>query len=571
MDRNTVIAIGLTFLLVFAYMNFLAPKRQQTSPVLVTNIVGSASVNTSAVPHSAATAAQPVISDADAKKVAAMQNAAPLVSDVAPQFNELANDLVSYTFSSLGGDIYSIELAKSEVVLKGPLFTTIAPSNSWQVPMRIQQVGELSTGSLVMSPASAGSSELSFTGILENTFLITKSYTLEPESYLLRSAVTVKNISDAPVPMDKGMTIWLGQIDRATQTKDRFSAREVDVSVIKDDNGKRSIERIKENKKEKIQNIPGPVEWLDIRNKYFTHILIPESDAASVNAWSIGDKDNREITAAAVFAYDAIEPGSEITWKATLYAGPKEYERLKVLGTEIGKGSNYLEIMDFGMFAILAKPILIYGLKGLYKYVHNYGIAIIIVTILIKLLTWPLTSKSVNSMKQMEKIQPEMKALREQYKEDPKKLNQEMMLLYRKHGYNPLSGCLPMFLQLPIFLALYAALSRAIELHGASFLWIKDLSLPDEIARLPYIPFFGNKMLGYTGVHPLAIAMGFAMIGQQLLSPKTGDASQRRMMMFMPAIFIVIFYNMPSGLVLYWFVNQLLTMGQMFYLHYVKK
>jgi YidC/Oxa1 family membrane protein insertase len=571
MDRNTVIAIILTFLLVFLYLNFLAPKRKPQQPVTVTvtNITGTATTDVSAV----TTEDKPPAADTNipAQEITGLRDATPVVSGIVPQYTMLTNNLVSYTFSSLGGDIYRIELAKTAVVRKGPVITTIAPSNNWQVPLRFQEIGDIDAGSLVMSPASIGSTEITFTGLLENTFLVTKRYMLEPDSYLLRSSVTLKNITGEPVQLDKGLTVWLGQIDRATQTRDRFSAREVDVSVIKNDNGGRDIKRVKENKKDDIKVIAGPAEWLDIRNKYFTHIMVPENDAASVKAWSLGMKGAREITAAAVFACQPVEPGASLTWNATLYAGPKQYERLKILGTKIGKGSNYLEIMDFGWFAFLAKPILLYGLKGLYKYVHNYGVAIIILTVLIKLLTWPLTSKSVTSMKQMEKIQPEMKALREQYKDNPQKLNQEMMLLYRKHGYNPLSGCLPMFLQLPIFIALYSALSRAIELHGASFLWIKDLSMPDEIARLPYIPFFGNKMLGYTGVHPLAIAMGLAMIGQQLLSPKTGDASQRRMMLLMPAIFIVIFYNMPSGLVLYWFVNQLLTMGQMFYLHYIKK
>ncbi len=134
-----------------------------------------------------------------------------------------------------------------------------------------------------------------------------------------------------------------------------------------------------------------------------------------------------------------------------------------------------------------------------------------------------------------------------------------MMLLYRKYGYNPMGGCLPMLIQLPIFVALYQALSNAIELHKTPFLWIADLSLPDKVGSLFGLP-----------IHPLAIAMGLGMVAQQLLTPKMGDPSQQKMMYFMPIIFTVLFYNMPSGLVLYWFVNQLLTMAQTTYLQYKK-
>ncbi len=144
---------------------------------------------------------------------------------------------------------------------------------------------------------------------------------------------------------------------------------------------------------------------------------------------------------------------------------------------------------------------------------------------------------------------------------------QETMILYKKHGVNPLGGCLPMLLQMPIFFALYKTIGGAIELWGANFLWIKDLSQPDTVAHLPFsIPFLGSA------VNPLALMMAAAMLGQQALTPKAGGAnSQKGMMYMMSAFFLFICYKMPSGLVLYWFMNQLLSMCQTFYMHYVKK
>ena len=214
----------------------------------------------------------------------------------------------------------------------------------------------------------------------------------------------------------------------------------------------------------------------------------------------------------------------------------------------------------------LSIPILLYGLKGLYHYTHNYGWAIIIVTLIIKLLTWPLQTKSYVSMQRMQKVQPELKLLQEKYKGDPRQLQQEQMLLYRKHGVNPMGGCLPIALQIPIFFALYSALDNAVELWGASFWYIKDLTMPDSVYTLSFsIPFLGNA------VNPLPLLMTAATIIQQVLTPHTGDKSQKQMMLMMPVVFLAIFYNMPSGLVLYWFVNQLLSAVQTLMLHYTKK
>jgi YidC/Oxa1 family membrane protein insertase len=204
-------------------------------------------------------------------------------------------------------------------------------------------------------------------------------------------------------------------------------------------------------------------------------------------------------------------------------------------------------------------------MNKLYSVIPNYGIAIIILTLLIKIALWPLGSKSYKSMSEMKKIQPLMKEIREKYKDDKKKMNEEVMGLYRTYKINPLGGCLPMVVQLPVFFALYRMLYQAIELrHAPFFLWIDDLSAPDRLGRfaIEHIPFMEPPY----GIPVLTLIMGASMILQQKMSPPMGDPTQAKMMMFMPVIFTVIFINFSSGLVLYWLVNNILSIAQQYYI-----
>jgi len=558
MDKNSITAIVLTFLLVFIYMHYYGPKPKPEQQLATTNSVVQAESTASSVNVLESTA-----KTSDEAVVSATGSVNKYVGKLTETI--LSNDLVTFTFSSFGGDIEKIKIHRSTTVKKGPIVTINAVSNAWEVPLRIREFGKLNVSDLILNPEYIGKSALVFTGTIDNTIFVRKNYKLNPNSYLLESGMTFSNLSSGIVSISNSFSVWLGRINKVSSKDDRYTKpRSIDACILSD--GKLKLERIKPNKKKPLQIVNGPAEWLAVKNKYFTHILIPKKNAEIVGVKSIVFKKDKQVSGYADFNLSAIQPGGSVAWSSALYAGPTDYDNLKVLGKTVGKGGKYVEILNLGMFSFLAKPILVYGLKGLYKYVHNYGWAIIIITIIIKLITWPLQTKSFTSMQKMQKVQPELKALQEKYKDDKTKLQQEMMLLYRKHGVNPMGGCLPMLLQMPIFFALFAALSRSIELWGAPFLWIKDLSLPDNVATLPFsIPFLGD------GVNPLAIVMGVAMVGQQALMPSTGDASQKRMMYLMPVVMMVFFYKAPSGLVLYWLLNQIITMGQMFYLHYLKK
>jgi YidC/Oxa1 family membrane protein insertase len=234
--------------------------------------------------------------------------------------------------------------------------------------------------------------------------------------------------------------------------------------------------------------------------------------------------------------------------------GPKEIKTLKAANPKLAKAVN------FGWFDVIAQPLLV-CLKFFHRFLHNYGLAIILLTVLIKILFWPLTHKSYVSMQAMKKLQPKMAKIREKYKDDKEKMNQEIMQMYRTHKVNPMGGCLPMLLQIPVFFALYRVLYSSIAMRHAPFLWwINDLSAPDRLYVGFTIPYLG-------GLPVLTLLMGISMFVQQKMTPTSADPRQEKMMLMMPVVFTVFFVNFPSGLVLYWLVNNILSIGQQYYIN----
>jgi YidC/Oxa1 family membrane protein insertase len=212
-------------------------------------------------------------------------------------------------------------------------------------------------------------------------------------------------------------------------------------------------------------------------------------------------------------------------------------------------------IMDFGMFELVSRYLL-KAMNWLHSiFFNSYAWAIIILTLIIKSALWPLQNKSTQSMKRMQLLQPKMTELREKYKDDPARMNTEVMKLYKDYGVNPLSGCLPMLIQIPIFFGFFNMLGKAVELRGSTFLWVKDLSMPDELFHIPG--------LGWP-VNLLPIIMAVTMLWQMSLSPKSGDPMQQRIFMFMPIIFIAFCYNYASALALYWTVQNLFSVVQLY-------
>jgi len=283
--------------------------------------------------------------------------------------------------------------------------------------------------------------------------------------------------------------------------------------------------------------------WAGMNNRYFLAALAGGNFRDTRPFERLEKVGENAKTPMLVVPMPAVElkPGETRTWEAQFYLGPKDYTRLKKLGMGLDRS------VDFGFFSPLAK-LANSSLVYFHKVTGNYGAAIIILSVIIQLLLTPLSFKSFKAMAVMKKIQPEMQAIQKKYKEDPKRMNQEVMDLYKRHGTNPLGGCLPMLLQIPVFFALFTALRNSWDLHGAPFVfWIKDLSAKDPFYVMP-------------------IVMGGIMFLQQHLSPQTSDPAQAAMMKWMPVIFTFMFLTFPSGLVLYWLINSIWGFAQSMYL-----
>ncbi len=285
--------------------------------------------------------------------------------------------------------------------------------------------------------------------------------------------------------------------------------------------------------------------WTGLVKKYFALLVLPE--------WKIlgqetSGADGKMQTTLGLEPLRLL-PGAKSEKKIMIYAGPQRYETLKAIGPEL---ESVLSRGFFGLFKIW----LLMALKFFHGFCQNYGWAVIFLTMALKGLFTPLTHMSYASMRKMQALQPKLKSLQERYKKDPTRLNKEMMELYKRNRVNPMGGCLPMLLQIPIFIAFYQVLSETIELKGAPFIfWIHDLAEPDKLFSFPAnLPLLGDSF------HLLPFLMIGSMFWQQKLTPQASTSpEQAQMMQFMPVIFGFLFYKMPSGLVLYWFVNNLLT------------
>ncbi|HVO92398.1 MAG TPA: membrane protein insertase YidC, partial [Terriglobales bacterium] len=374
---------------------------------------------------------------------------------------------------------------------------------------------------------------LVFQGQAPNGAVITKSFTFSGASYPIQMKVGVTTAEGgAPVP-----EILL--TDKSDQSVPNHGAPFEGFLALVDNKIKREhlAEAIKG------QEFSGDVSWAGFGHTYFLFALVPDN----------GAQHKASVHQEGPALVGAIS-GPTSSEQYTLFAGPKELDLLKSVDRGIERS------IDFGYFGFISMPLL-YVLHFFHRFIASYGLDIIILTMLIKLLMAPLTHKSYVSMKQMQKLQPQMEKLKERFSNDKEKLNKEIMELYKRHGVNPLGGCLPMVLQFPVFIGLYNALSTPIELRHAPFLWIKDLSRPDW-ESLPFT--FGSWHLG---VPILTVLMGGSMFLQQWMTPSSGDPNQRKLMLLMPLMFTFMFVSFPAGLTVYWLVNNLLSIGQQYWIN----
>ena len=301
------------------------------------------------------------------------------------------------------------------------------------------------------------------------------------------------------------------------------------------------------------ESIAG-AEWVAVSNQFFTTLMAPLTAKATA-VWGrrfdieySPDQKLLAIEGALGMPGFQLEPGKTYSARFEIYAGPKLYHRLAQLP------HNEAEVMDFGMFKIVCQLLLNF-MNLLHSWLHDYGLAILALTTIIKLTLWPIQNKANRSMRQMAALSPKIQELRDKYKDDPTRMNQEVMKLYKQYGINPVGGCLPMMIQIPIFFGLFKMLGQAVELRNAKFLWVKDLSQPDTVAHLP--------LLGWP-INIIPLCMAATQIWLMAMTPKTGDPTQRRIAMFMPLIFLFICYNFAAALALYYTAQNLFSILQFY-------
>ena len=385
---------------------------------------------------------------------------------------------------------------------------------------------------------------LTFSWQSPGNLIFEKKFSFFPDTYLINLEVRVKNLSDTPVQGNLSLAL-INRVPESTQYSFEGPSALID----------NSLEQVKIKNIEDKNIYTGKVGWTAIESRYFLSGIIPAEQSDSRMQLIL--RPDSMLENRYVGPEKTLSPGMEQSFAFDLYFGPKSLRILKSLN----KGLDRL--VHFGMFDILAKPCL-WLMNEIHDFIPNYGVAIILLTLLIKIALWPLGNKSYKSMNEMKRIQPLMAEIREKYKDDKRKMNEELMNLYKIYKVNPMGGCLPMVLQIPVFFALYRMLYEAIELRHAPFFgWINDLSAPDRLFSFGFsIPFMDPPY----GIPVLTIIMGATMLLQQKMSPPPGDPGQARMMMFMPVIFTVIFINFSSGLVLYWLVNNILSIAQQYYI-----
>ena len=382
--------------------------------------------------------------------------------------------------------------------------------------------------------------------------VVKKIFTFKADSYMIDCDIVFQNGS--AMPLNDSLVISTpGFFNEETKKRSRF-AFEGPVVFIDDE-----FTAIKPDDIEEKSTYHGKIDWSGYTERYFMTAVMPKKkdDGRANDARVALAYANDMVTSNYIQKMDRLDPGKQGDYSFTFYMGPKSQ---KVLG----KYDNGLKnAINFGFFNVIAKPLLI-TMNMIYSVIPNYGVAIILLTVLIKLIFWPLGTKSYKSMNKMKKVQPLMMEIREKYKNDKQKMNQETMALYKTYKVNPASGCLPLVVQMPIFFALYRMLYQAIELRHAPFVgWMSDLSAPDRLFEFNFaIPM----MQAPHGIPMLTLLMGASFLLQQKMTPTAGDPMQAKMMMLMPIFMTVLFINFPAGLVLYMFVNNIISMGQQYYI-----
>jgi YidC/Oxa1 family membrane protein insertase len=547
MDRNAILATGLVILILIGYQWYLsrfempppessrptATQPEATRPALAPAVVQQ----TQTQPTKTTPRARTFTPTAERKLTA--------------RDTVVETPLMRVVLSSEGGIARHWELkayrldsgSPVDLVATIPSETTLGPLSAWVAEEQLRAVFEVDADRLDLTKDQASGS-VTFKHTTDAGLELEKRLTFHAETYQVDVALSVRNLSDGD--SSSQVRVAWGPGFRNSPNKKASTIQPPTLWL----DGKRLQEDVSKLPADKEKGVDGVLSWAALQDTYFTAALLPQEAP-----WKgfVGKRGDEQPVVGLVSAAQALAPGARMDLKAQVYAGPRDLDRLKAVGSHLD------QLVDLGWFDFLARPAL-WLVKLLYQVTGNYGIAIILITILQKVAFHPLTHKSMKSMKAMQTLQPKVQALQERYKNNPQKKQEETMALYRKHGVNPMGGCLPMVIQIPIFIALYNALSSSVEMWQAHFLWIRDLTQPDAL--------FGITLWEGYPLNFLALLMGVSMWFQQKMSPTGGDPRQAQMMLWtMPVIFTFMFWSFPSGLVLYWLVNNVLQIAQQWFIN----
>lgn len=539
MDKRSLLAIVLSVLILIVYQvitSYLYPPTKQTTRTPQVEPIA---------PDISSTPQPPRAAQQDARSESAQPGAAQPQLPAKRDFT-VENEVYTAVFTTRGGRLKSLHLKHypGDAGRDSPPREMVQDGAGGELPLGVQlegkdlavvddQVPYEASGSNILLHAGEQAT-LEFRGKTRNGILITKTFSFSGQTYGMTLTVT---IAGAPENTAFVSLLWTHALQRQQSSSYQVHGP---VALIERKFVYEAATSVAE--KEKVLG-PGHIRWAGYADTYFLAAMIPpEGEMHRLLLHANNGAVETKLTS----------PWNREALTYELYVGPKEFTALNAVHPALDRA------IDFGWSHVIARP-LVSVLKFSYSLTGNYGIDIILLTFLVKLAFFPLSNKSFKSMAEMRKLQPLMERLREQYKDDRERLNKEMMELYRRYKINPLGGCLPMVVQLPVFIGLYQVLSQAIELRQAPFFgWIQDLSTPDRLGSVA-LPFIEPP-----GIPVLTLLMGGTMIIQQAMTPATGDPMQQKMMMLMPLVFTVMFVNFPAGLVLYWLVNNVLSIAQQY-------
>jgi YidC/Oxa1 family membrane protein insertase len=542
MDKRSLLAIVLCLLILIVYqeiISYLYPPPKRPVPTESARPVIPTGPSAPEEREKEETLATPV----PAERLP--QDVIQAVRDITVE-----NEVYTAVFTSLGGRLKSLRLKKypSDAGRNSDPLEMVRPGADGELPLGVQIEGRgisITDNSVLYDITGSDlhlhadeKATLTFHGKDRNGIAFSKMFTFSGQSYGITLDV---NVTGVPQTASVFSLSWVEGLEYHRGNSSYYFHGPV--ALV----GRKFVQETQLQNGEEVLG-PGNIRWAGYADNYFLAALIPPEG----NDYRLLFK-----TANGTSTTKIMLPWQGTPVVYTLYVGPKEFGALSTVNPSLDRS------IDFGWFHFIARP-LVSLLRFSHSFTGNYGIDIILLTLLVKIVFFPLSNKSYKSMSEMRKLQPQLERLREQYADDRQQLNKEMMELYRRYNINPLGGCLPMLVQLPVFIGLYQAFMYAIELRQAPFFgWIQDLSQPDRLGSFA-LPFIEPP-----GIPVLTILMGGTMFLQQAMTPMSGDPTQQKMMMFMPLIFTVMFVNFPAGLVLYWLVNNVLSIAQQYW--YTKK